>query len=253
MRYDGYVGQSPADVSTAAAAQLIQDLRAVLDVKPWASVVFSTGATPVQTYRILREQYREQVAWPRVRVFQLDEYVGLHADDSRRFSTFLRHQLIVPLGAASRLLSGDESDVQMLAYEQEIREAGGLDLVLYGVGVNGHLGFNEPGSAFDVASRRVRLDASTVERIETRTGAAPTEAVTLGLGILNAARRIRVMALGPNKRDALQRGLLEAPTTEVPLSSLQTLHDVQFFIDTQACPLRLDLGTGGATCARDRP
>ncbi len=240
-RYFGTIAASPKDVSFALAAQLVRDIQAVLAVRVSARVVFSTGATPVRTYEVLRQKYRTALPWQRVCVQQLDEYSGLAKNDARRFSIFLRAHLVGPLGTHFCELTGEESASDLVRYETDIAAAGGLDLVLYGVGVNGHLGFNEPGSAFASATRRVVLHESTRERITTEDGPAPHEAVTLGLGALNAAARVRVVALGAAKRDALTRGLLEPPHIDMPLSSLQAHPDVQFYMDAAAAPHGLAL------------
>ena len=239
--YAGLIASDSQAASAALAAQLVTDIQSILVHRSHARVVFSTGATPVETYALLRERYYEALPWERVCVQQLDEYSGLPVADPRRFSTFLQTHLIKPLGTQFRGLNGDESALELSRYEADIAAAGGLDLVLYGVGVNGHLGFNEPGSSLLSATRRVALHESTRSRIDAQQGPAPLEAVTLGLATLNAARKVRVVALGAAKCEALARGLLEAPTIEMPLSCLQAHPDVQFFLDKAAAPLGLTL------------
>ncbi len=224
------------EVATAVAACLVADLRAILAGGGIAQVVFPTGMTPVRTYEQLAVVHRQALPWSRVHLCQMDEYLGLSPTDPRKFSLFLQKHLVAPLGCQLRPLRGAESDEEMRVYEQEIIQAGGLDLVLYGVGVNGHLGFNEPGSSFSSPSRRVQLHQSTRDHIDTRAGEAPSEAVTLGLAVLNAARRARVIALGSQKRRAIAAGLLHPPSVDMPLSSLQHHHDLRVFVDVAACP-----------------
>ncbi len=226
----------PATLAAALAAQLVADLQAVLVVRAQAQVVFSTGATPIATYAELRRRHLHALDWRRVQLWQMDEYRGLPPVDLRRFSTFLRAHLIAPLQLPHRLLTGGENAAQLHAYEAAIAAAGGLDLVLYGVGINGHLGFNEPGSPFDAPTRQVVLHASTTARIEPVAGLRPQRAVTLGLGVLNAARRLRVVAWGPAKRPALVRGLLQSPDPQTPLSSVQAHPDLHVFVDAAAAP-----------------
>ncbi|RYF12535.1 MAG: hypothetical protein EOO40_01030 [Deltaproteobacteria bacterium] len=242
MVYQGLIAAHPNAVAAALARCLVADLRGVLSRKQVVCAVLPTGATPLLTYEHLRRDHATSLDWTRVRLYQLDEYVGLSDGDPRCFRDFLLQQLVQPLHTDFRGLQGDETTAQMHDHEQEIGRAGGLDLVLYGVGVNGHLGFNEPGSSFCVASRRVALHASTRARIDPKAGPVPTEAVTLGLGVLNAAPHVRVVATGSSKRPAITQGLLEAPSIEMPLSSLQGLHHkVRFFFDQAACPPGLNL------------
>lgn len=235
--YAGMIATEPHAVAAALAAQLVVDIQKTLEHRATARVVFSTGATPVATYAALRDHHRAALPWDRVCVQQLDEYCGLAPDDALRFSAFLREHLVQPLGTQFQTLTGAESAAALSDYDSKIAGAGGLDVVLFGVGVNGHLGFNEPGSSFVSATRRIALHASTRERIWVPPhGVVPQEAVTLGLATLCAARRVRVVALGAAKRDALTRGLLTSPSTDVPLSSLQGHPDVQFFLDAAAAP-----------------
>ena len=228
-----------AELAAQAAACVVADISSLLRHQKQVQVVLSTGQTPLQTYAVLRDQHRHAIAWERVTLYQMDEYCGLVADDPRRFQAYLRKHLIDPLGLQSRLLRGDETDEQMQQYEATIVQGGGLDIVLYGVGVNGHLGFNEPGTSFTAASRRVRLAPSTVAQIDPIPGPVPQAAVTLGLRVLNQARHIRVIALGAKKQVAIAAGLLQPPDTAVPLSSLQACAQVRYFFDASACPAAL--------------
>jgi glucosamine-6-phosphate deaminase len=228
-----------AELAIQAAACLVADIIDLLRHKRQVQVVFSTGETPLQTYAALREHHRHALAWQRVTLYQMDEYCGLAAGDPRRFQAYLREQLVDPLGLTSHLLRGDETDAQMQQYEAALVQGGGLDVLLYGVGVNGHLGFNEPGTRFTAASRRVQLAPSTVAQIDPAPGPVPQTAVTLGLQVLNQARRIRVMALGAKKQAALTAGLLQPPDVAVPLSSLQACEQVRYYFDPAACPTDL--------------
>lgn len=123
-------------------------------------------------------------------------------------------------------------------YDAEIRAAGGLDLLLLGVGVNGHVGFNEPGTPFDTTTHVVDLTP------ETRTSnarffgghveAVPTQAITMGVATILAAKRVRLLATGPGKAAIMARTLASQPTPEVPATALHRHADVQFHLDREA-------------------
>jgi 6-phosphogluconolactonase/glucosamine-6-phosphate isomerase/deaminase len=234
---------SALEVADAAAAALMDDLRQALTRTERPAIVLSSGKTPLGIYALLRERYAKAIPWERIRLLQMDEYSGLEPDDPRLFRHFLRTNLVAPLGMQPTYLSGAESAADMLALDAGIRAAGGLDLVLFGVGTNGHLGFNEPGTPADASSRQVQLAASTQSAIaedDAAAGAAhrpmPSRAVSMGLGLLLETRAIHLVALGPKKRAAIQRGLTLPPAVDSPVSWVQTRPQTQVFLDQVACP-----------------
>ncbi|HSI60715.1 MAG TPA: sugar phosphate nucleotidyltransferase, partial [Ideonella sp.] len=144
-------------MSERAALCLLQDLRELLELREHPVVVMSAGQTPEQLYGILRQRYHGALRWARLRFFQMDEYVPRTTADRGLFGRAMRRLLVDPLGLQGHFLEGDEGPQALADYEGRIEAAGGIDLVLHGIGANGHLGFNEPGSAFDAGARRVPL------------------------------------------------------------------------------------------------
>lgn len=218
------------------AASLVHDLRQCLRERERPVVVLSAGRTPAPVYALLRTEFRLALPWRRISLFQMDEYAGLAANDQRSFRAFLRRSLVEPLAINATYLQGNETDAQMAAYEKSIRRAGGIDLVLHGVGINGHLGFNEPGAAPDSPSRHAQLALATryCMRRAFRGQTVPRSGPTLGLGVLNASRRVRVVAVGKAKRRAIREGFLQPPARAVPVSSLQAHANVHVFVDKEA-------------------
>jgi glucosamine-6-phosphate deaminase len=212
----------------------------------------ATGRTPLGVYRELVRMTREEgLELSRVTTFNLDEYEGLSPGDPRSFRSVMERALFQPAGFDPALihfpeagLAGAEQERACAAFEAAIREAGGIDLQLLGIGRNGHLAFNEPGSARDSRTRRVRLAESTrrdaladfasLEQV-------PTHAVSMGLATILEARALRVLAFGAAKREILGRILAEAPTPAdllLPASRLREHPDVLLWMDAEAAPER---------------
>ncbi len=188
------------------------------------------GRTPRLTYQRLREEAsRRRLSFARTRVFAVDELCAPAPADGY-FWGQVREGLLTWAGVpAAHRYPFDPAAADLLAmcraYEQRIAAAGGLDLVVLGLGPNGHLAMNEPGSAFESRTRPVRLLPDTVAYILTDEGADPRvvdAAVTLGLGTLAEAREIVVLVSGVAKRDILRTALTGSITPDCPASLLQS-------------------------------
>jgi mannose-1-phosphate guanylyltransferase len=221
-------------MSLRAAECLLQDLHACLLLRERPVVVLSAGHTPTHLYSLLRGRHRHALDWTRLQFFQMDEYVPRRPDDRGLFRRFLEQALVAPLGLSARLLNGDESAGALREHEAGIEAAGGIDLLLHGIGTNGHLGFNEPGSPFDGTARKVTLAESTRPK-DIEENRRPIEGVTLGLGLLNRARRVRLIASGGSKRAAMHAAILGPRDEACPASGLQRHADLKVFIDRHAC------------------
>ncbi|MGH7322191.1 MAG: 6-phosphogluconolactonase, partial [Candidatus Rokuibacteriota bacterium] len=188
------------------------------------------GRTPRLTYRRLREEAsRRGLSFARTRVFAVDELCA-PALAGGYFWRHVREGLLAWAGLPDAHLypfdpAAPDLPAMCGAYEQKIAAVGGLDFVVLGLGPNGHLASNEPGSAFDSRTRPMRLRPETVAYILTDEGADPRvvdSAVTLGLGTLAEAREVVVLVSGAAKRDILRRALTGPITPDCPASVLQT-------------------------------
>jgi glucosamine-6-phosphate deaminase len=211
------------------AAGVIADL--VL-ARPDAVVSLATGETPLGMYRVLigwAESGRVDLS--RLRFFMLDDYLGVAPDDQRSFYRWLREAIFDPAGVPPEhirmlptLATDDQLAAACAAHEEALAAAGGLDFQLLGIGGNGHLGFNEPGSPASSRTRVVDLTASTLHdnaRYWSAGMAVPSRALTMGLGTILGARQQLLLASGASKAEILARAL-EGPVTEdVPASLLQ--------------------------------
>lgn len=215
------------DLSNRAARIVIDQLQA----KPDALVVLPTGRTPLGLYNALVEAARLGRADVGAATFlALDEYAGIGADDRRRFFLWLKRELLDPLDvpdqAAQAFDPTADPDKEAARIEALIANHGGIDLAVLGLGPNGHLGMNEPGSAFDSRSRQVELTPETIRSNAGYWGSeedVPRAGLTLGLGTLGEAGMLVLMASGADKADILAK-VLASPVSESLPATAMRLH-----------------------------
>lgn len=227
--------------SRAAAGVLLDVVRA----KPMAAICFATGNTPKQLYRELVQAVRAgQASLHEIQAFTLDETGTVAEDGVPFFRRFMEEHLYDPVELRSEQIDAlnplaADLDQECRRYEASIRQAGGLDAVILGIGLNGHLAYNEPGSSRHSRTRRVALEASSSQAAANYfPGSARMEwGLTLGLADILAAKRLVVLANGANKAEIVRRAL-EAPiSAEVPASFLREHPNVDWFLDEQAAAL----------------
>jgi len=208
------------------AADLVRDR---LLARPELAMAVPAGRTPRRMYRVLEaRQAHVPVDYSRMRVFSVDELCPPAPSDGYFWRQICREFLVWAQVSPERChpFSVDAADLDAMCadYEAQISAVGGLDLVMLGLGPNGHLASNEPPAAFESLTRPVRLLASTVEYIltdEVIQGEVCDRAVTLGLTTILAAREVVVLVSGRAKREPLRR-LLHGPITpDLPASVLQ--------------------------------
>lgn len=205
----------------------------------------ATGSTMLGFYaELVRRVRSEKLDLSGLRSFNLDEFVGLAPDHPQSFAAYMRAHLIEPAGldpACVRIPDGElarqDPRAVAAAYEQEIDAAGGLELQLLGLGRNGHIGFNEPGSPRDSRTRQVDLADSTREDAAGAFGgldAVPRHAITMGVATILDARRVRVLAFGERKADAVAATLRGDGDAAWPCSYLGSHPDVRLYVDGPA-------------------
>ena len=231
-----------AQQAAVRAAGLYVDL---LRRKPDAVLGLATGSTPLGLYARLAALYRAgELSFRRATSFNLDEYVGLPATHSQSYRYFMEHNLFshVDLPAErTHVPSGlDVSDAALAGYDAAIEAAGGIDLQLLGLGGNGHIGFNEPGTPFGLGTHVVELTARTRQdnaRFFASLDEVPTHAATMGVKTVMHARAILLLAFGSAKAEAVRAALIGPVTEDVPASVLQLHPDVTVFCDEEAAKL----------------
>jgi glucosamine-6-phosphate deaminase len=206
--------------------------------RPDSMVVVPTGTTPLGLYAELATRADDGSFDPsQLTPVQLDEYLGLEPDDRRSFFRWMRRSFLEPLAIGEDRVLRLPLDGDPARFDRTLADRGGIDLAILGLGGNGHLGFNEPPSDRDSPTRRVRLTPETLEanaRYWGRIEDVPTEAVTIGLGSLLAARHILLVVQGSSKH-AIVRRALEGPVgPDVPASFLQETAHVTVIVDRAA-------------------
>jgi len=230
------------DLLASTAADLIC---ASIAVECDAPTVVPTGNTPVATYAELAKRRSEGLFdASRLRVFQLDDYLGISEDDPRSLYGWMRRSFLEPLGVPDEhvvRLRGDTADPDAVCreYDARVRLCGGLGLSILGLGVNGHLGFNEPPADPRSPTRVVRLAPVSLESNSRYWGGmerVPREALTAGMSVLLAARRTLLLVAGADKRDVLWQAMRGPITPEIPASYLQRAPSVTVIADREAAP-----------------
>jgi glucosamine-6-phosphate deaminase len=209
------------------AERVAADLAARLRAEPALRLCLPTGETPAPLYAALvAAAERGDVSLGRATIVLLDEYVGVPPGDPARCDTQLRRQLLDRLPhppAAVHLLDPDPADPDAAVARHDAVAAAGLDLVLLGLGANGHVGLNEPGSTAASPTRVVALAPSSREASVDRYGAseAPEHGVTLGMDRLLEAGEIWLLVTGEHKAGILARALNDPETPDIPATYLR--------------------------------
>jgi len=228
------------DTLSRKAAAVVADL---VREKPRAVLGFATGSSPVGLYReLIRLHTEEGLDFSGVTTFNLDEYCGLPGDHPQSYRYFMNENLFnhinVPM-ERTHVPSGTEEDWRACCaeYEQRIVEAGGIDLQILGIGSDGHIAFNEPGSSLGSRTRRVYLTKQTIEdnsRFFDRAEDVPTSAISMGVGSILEARTCVVVVNGANKAEALAAAVEGPVTSMITSSALQWHPDTRGFCDEEA-------------------
>lgn len=226
------------DAMSRQAANIIS---AQIILKPDSVLGLATGSTPIGAYQQLIDRYRmEDLDFSGIRSVNLDEYLGLSADDPRSYACFMRKNLFdainikpentfIPDGCAT------DPTEECARYNQLIRALGGIDLQLLGIGHNGHIGFNEPTDNFPATVHTVQLTESTINansRLFECREDVPTQAITMGIGTIMKAKKILLIA-GPDKAEIVEKACFGKVTPEVPASVLQLHPDVTVILSAE--------------------
>lgn len=221
LEASGY-GDVSAKAAAIFAAQLIE--------KPDSVLGLATGSTPLGMYKALVNYYNDGlISFKNCISFNLDEYVGLAKDHQESYDYFMHKQLFNHVDIDEKNVhvpDGVFTDANKVCddYEAAIKAAGGLDIQLLGLGVNGHIGFNEPSDNFVPKTHLVDLAPETIQanaRFFDSADEVPKQAITSGIGTIMSAKKILLIASGENKLDALEKTIYGPVTPEVPASALQ--------------------------------
>lgn len=222
------------------AARYVVDL---LNRKPNAVLGMATGSTPLGVYQELSRLYREsEIDLARVTTFNLDEYVGLKRDHPQSYARFMRENLFDHVNVPEHAIhvpNGTTTNHEAFCewYEQEIRRCGGVDLQLLGIGGDGHIAFNEPGSSLGSRTRLKTLTQQTLNdnaRFFDRPEEVPRYAITMGVGTILEARHCLLIASGESKAEPIAKAIEGPVTAAITASALQLHQKVTVLLDEAA-------------------
>ena len=235
----------PAGLARQAARQVRTLIEAKQAAGDTAVLGLPTGSTPIGVYQELIRMHREEgLSLSNVVTFNLDEYVPMKPDSLQSYHRFMRENFFdhvdvpdenvhIPRGD----LAEDEIEAHAAEYERLIQRAGGIDLMLLGIGRSGHIGFNEPGSTPEDRTRLIVLDEITRKDAASdffEEKYVPREAITMGVGTILDAREIILIATGEHKAPIVRQAVEEAPNAQVSATYLQLHTNATFYVDRAA-------------------
>ena len=223
-------------------------ISAQIIMKPDCVLGLATGSSPVGTYKQLIEWYnKNDLDFSEVTSINLDEYKGLSPEDPQSYRYFMnthlfdhvnidKNRTFVPDGLAT------DPEKACAEYNANIIKQGGIDLQLLGIGRNGHIGFNEPGTSFDSVTHMIELKESTRQDnarlfFDGKIDEVPTHAITMGISNILQAKKVLLVACGENKAQPIKVLVEGEKTTDVPASALQDHNDVVVIVDKAAASL----------------
>ncbi len=239
---------APAERLAVLAADAVE---AVVRSGPGAVLGLATGSSPLKVYdELVRRHVQEGLSFAGVRAFMLDEYVGLPVDHPQRYRNVIETEIASRVDFAPGAVQGPDGNAEDLvaacaAYEESIVGAGGVDLQILGIGTDGHIAFNEPGSSLASRTRIKTLTAQTrednarffgddVERV-------PRHCLTQGLATIMSARHLVLLATGKGKAEAVHQ-LVEGPVSAMWPATIMQMHPHATVLVDDAAASRLQLG-----------
>jgi glucosamine-6-phosphate deaminase len=227
------------EMSKKAAAMVASQIT----LKPNSILGLATGDTPFGMYEELVRMYKEkQLDFSEVKSFNLDEYFGLDKNNNQSYYYFMMKNLFNHVNIKkenTNIPNGmtENTEEECKNYDKRIDEAGGIDIQILGIGVNGHIGFNEPDVNFEAGTHLVSLDEKTIEsnsRFFNSIDEVPTKALSMGIKTIMNSKKIVLLASGAAKADAIAKAVNGKISPELPASVLQLHRDVTVIIDKDA-------------------
>ncbi len=221
-------------------------LSSQLNLKPNSVLGLATGSTPLGMYRELINMYQhKELDFSEVITFNLDEYYKLSKENEKSYYYYMHNNFFKHVNIPSKNIHFINAKAENIVeecktYEEKIKQAGGLDLQILGIGPNGHIGFNEPGKTLNVATHLVNLSEETISansRFFNSVNEVPHQAISIGMAAIMKARRILLLANGRNKAEAIEKAVSGYLDTKYPASILQTHPEVTIIIDEEAARL----------------
>lgn len=237
--------ESPVDVAQWAAQYIIHQINTFQPTVERPFILgLPTGGTPLSTYKCLIQEYKAgNVSFKNVVTFNMDEYVGLSTEHPESYHSFMFNNFFSHIDIPSKninLLDGNAVDLvaECSRYEDKIASLGGIHLFMGGVGIDGHIAFNEPYSSLSSLTRCITLTKST-RAVNSRffnnnIVHVPKQALTIGVGTLLSAQEVMILAVGENKAKAIKEAVEGSVNHVWTVSALQLHNNCTFVVDTSA-------------------
>lgn len=235
---DIYIVKDYDEMSKKGAALLAS----VIKEKENPTLGLATGGTPAGMYKeLIRMNKAGEIDFSKTTTFNLDEYYPISKESDQSYHYFMKEHLFdhinidmkntnIPDGCAQ------DSELESKAYDKKVRDVGGIDMQVLGIGTNGHIGFNEPSDVFQTKTQKTALAKGTIEdnaRFFSNIADVPTEAITMGIGTIMNSKRIMLLASGKGKAQIIKETIMGKVTPMVPASILQFHPDVTMILDEE--------------------
>lgn len=227
------------EMSKKAAAMVASQII----LKPDSVLGLATGDTPLGMYKELIDLYkRKEIDFTEVKSFNLDEYIGLSQNNNQSYNFYMKDNFFKYINIKTENVNiprGTVEDIEKECshYEKKIKESGGIDIQVLGIGVNGHIGFNEPDINFEAETHMVRLDEKTIEsnsRFFNCIEEVPTTAISMGIKTIMHSKKVVLLASGESKAEAIYKTVNGKITPDLPASVLQLHNDATLILDKAA-------------------
>jgi len=231
------------ETSREAAGMVAERIRK----NPKLILGLATGSTPLGLYKELIRMHREEgLDFSKVTTFNLDEYIGLSPVHSQSYHYFMHENFFKHININPKFVhipDGKAKNIEAHCewYEEQIQKAGGIDVQILGIGANGHIAFNEPGSSLGSRTRIKTLTKQTIKdnaRFFENKAEVPRYAITMGIGTIMEAKELILLAAGKNKTNAV-KAAVEGPITAMCPASILQMHRKAFVIIDKAAALKL--------------
>ncbi|ASZ09443.1 glucosamine-6-phosphate deaminase [Mesoplasma chauliocola] len=221
------------------AAEIIENQ---IKINNFSVLGLATGSSPILTYENLIKSYKKgEISFANVKTFNLDEYKGLQPTHPQSYRYFMNEKLFnhIDINIKNTFVPEGVNNVNPEAYDQLIKDKGGIDLQLLGLGVNGHIGFNEPGTSFDSLTSEVDLAKETIEVNSKKffngdLSEVPTKAYSMGLKSIMNSKKILLIATGSSKAEAIHALVNSEISENWPCTVLRNHNNVTIVIDEEA-------------------
>ena len=234
------------DSPEKVADEILKRLKRIINKKRHPVIGLPTGNTPKIIYKKMIEAYdKGEVDFSEMIIFSHDEYVGIPSDHPKSTKTYFKEILLNRLNIPEKNLffingTPDDLKVECRRVEEAIRDVGGIDFQLLGIGRDGHIGFNEPGSSLSSRTRVKPLTFSTIKYLSQFFGSekdTPRFCITMGIGTLMDSKEIAIVAFGDEKKEAIKKCVEGPITSAFPASIIQMHPKAKVYLDNKAASL----------------